>query len=457
MAKSNIIEKINNLLEASQEKLSFLEKDSFIVRHVDNVILFFISLTLAFSLFMKTDYIVLPAIVVVFLTVVKLFVRVGERFEIQRYGSFLLAYLGIGLLSVLFSHAVGLSFKGFSKIFIYLCYYFSVFQYLKVNRDKIFYFVVLIGALCSFESIYALLQNHAGTIAGATWQDRSYVNPEEVIDRVYGTLQPYNPNLLGAYLLAGIFSVAGACLVWVYEKKYFPAMFSAVLFLCSTAALVLTGCRGAYLGFFAGCAMFIWILGKIVWRDYAADEKLKNVYTAVTTSIVAISTVAVLAVPAVLKRVISIFMFRGDSSTSFRMNVYQSSIKMFFDNWLIGIGPGNLTFREIYGYYMKTGFDALSAYNIYLEVAVESGIFAMIAFCAFFILIIKDGYKLIFQTVNMRQKILVLSAFLSVFAVAVHGFVDTIFFRPQLQFVFWLLVAVLTTSISEMKHTQEAD
>ena len=29
---------------------------------------------------------------------------------------------------------------------------------------------------------------------------------------------------------------------------------------------------------------------------------------------------------------------------------------------------------------MKTGFDALSAYNIYLEIAVESGIFALIAF-----------------------------------------------------------------------------
>jgi hypothetical protein len=45
---------------------------------------------------------------------------------------------------------------------------------------------------------------------------------------------------------------------------------------------------------------------------------------------------------------------------------------MFKDNWLLGIGVGNQNFREIYGLYMKTGFDALSAYNIYLETAVES-------------------------------------------------------------------------------------
>ena len=59
---------------------------------------------------------------------------------------------------------------------------------------------------------------------------------------------------------------------------------------------------------------------------------------------------------------------------------------MFKDNWLLGIGVGNKNFREIYGLYMKTGFDALSAYNIYLETAVESGIFALIAFLGFYLL-----------------------------------------------------------------------
>ena len=74
---------------------------------------------------------------------------------------------------------------------------------------------------------------------------------------------------------------------------------------------------------------------------------------------------------------------RSDSSNSFRFNVYNSCIDMFKDNWLLGIGVGNQNFREIYGLYMKTGFDALSAYNIYLETAVESGIFALIFFLTF--------------------------------------------------------------------------
>jgi len=37
------------------------------------------------------------------------------------------------------------------------------------------------------------------------------------------------------------------------------------------------------------------------------------------------------------------------------------------DNFLIGIGTGNTTFRLVYGLYMVTGFDALGAYNIYLD------------------------------------------------------------------------------------------
>ena len=51
-----------------------------------------------------------------------------------------------------------------------------------------------------------------------------------------------------------------------------------------------------------------------------------------------------------------------------------------FDNFWIGIGTGNTTYRLMYGLYMVTGFDALGAYNIYLEMAVESGIFALITF-----------------------------------------------------------------------------
>ena len=115
---------------------------------------------------------------------------------------------------------------------------------------------------------------------------------------------------------------------------------------------------------------------------------------------------------------------------------------MFKDNWLLGIGCGNQNFREIYGLYMKTGFDALSAYNIYLETAVESGIFALAAFIGFLYFNIKKAVQYISAN-NDEYSLYVAAALISVSGMLVHGFVDTVFFRPQIQFVFWLMVAII--------------
>ena len=144
----------------------------------------------------------------------------------------------------------------------------------------------------------------------------------------------------------------------------------------------------------------------------------------------------IMSVSALRARIISIFAMRSDSSNSFRFNVYNSCIDMFKDNWLLGIGVGNQNFREIYGLYMKTGFDALSAYNIYLETAVESGIFALLAFLGFIAFIIK------YALTNLKNKY-VLAALVSIVGILLHGFVDTVFFRPQIQFTFWIMVAVI--------------
>lgn len=108
-------------------------------------------------------------------------------------------------------------------------------------------------------------------------------------------------------------------------------------------------------------------------------------------------------VSALRLRFLSIFAMRNDSSNSFRFNVYHSAVQMFKDNWLLGIGVGNKNFREIYGLYMKTGFDALSAYNIYLETAVESGIFALIAFLGFLFTLSKDAVSFILNSTDNEK------------------------------------------------------
>ena len=260
--------------------------------------------------------------------------------------------------------------------------------------------------------------------------------------RVYGTLKPYNPNLLGGYFVAGIPAVYGLAAYFLTDKKYKFASVSLALALLATITLFLTGCRGSYIGMMVIITGMFAVSAKYLWQNY------KKIYLSVVGGVVAFATAALLLVSSLRARVLSIFAMRQDSSNSFRFNVYHSSVEMFKDNWLLGIGVGNQNFREIYGLYMKTGFDALSAYNIFLEIGVESGVFALIAFVGFLITLIKNSVNFILKSAETKDVIIVSAALISICAVSIHGLVDTVFFRPQIQFIFWTMAAIAGTMIS---------
>lgn len=438
----------NKILKFSQQKTEYLYKNSLFLQHIDKLIFASIILVFLASTVMSSDVIGFIALITVFLTVVKILTKPDETLSCRGYELWLLAYFMIVVISLAGSTLFHLSLKGFFKTFTYMAFYFSLMQYLKNNKSKIPYLLGAIGLCVSFEAVVGFLQNfsHVEEISG--WQDVSGLNPEEVMTRVYGTLKPFNPNLLGGYFVAGIPALYGLSAYFLADRKYKLSVVGAVLALLSTLTLFLTGCRGSYIGMMViFCSMFA-VSAKYLWKNY------KTIYLSVVGGVVAFATSAILLVSSLRARVLSIFAMRQDSSNSFRFNVYHSSVEMFKDNWLLGIGVGNQNFREIYGLYMKTGFDALSAYNIFLEIAVESGIFALIAFVGFLITLVKNSVQFILKSENTKTVILVATAAISICAVCIHGFVDTVFFRPQIQFVFWTMVAIAgtLTSVEDCKN-----
>ena len=438
----------NKILKFSQQKTEYLYKNSLFLQHIDKLIFASIILVFLASTIMSSDVIGFIALITVFLTVVKVLTKPDETLSCRGYELWLLAYFMIVIISLAGSTLFHLSLKGFFKTFTYMAFYFSLMQYLKNNKSKIPYLLGAIGLCVSFEAVVGFLQNfsHVEEISG--WQDVSGLNPEEVMTRVYGTLKPFNPNLLGGYFVAGIPALYGLSAYFLADRKYKLSIVGVVLALLSTLTLFLTGCRGSYIGMMViFCSMFA-VSAKYLWKNY------KTIYLSVVGGVVAFATSAILLVSSLRARVLSIFAMRQDSSNSFRFNVYHSSVEMFKDNWLLGIGVGNQNFREIYGLYMKTGFDALSAYNIFLEIAVESGIFALIAFVGFLINLVKNSVQFILKSENTKAVILVATAGISICAVCIHGFVDTVFFRPQIQFVFWTMVAIAgtLTSVEDCKN-----
>lgn len=433
----------NRFLNFTQDKLSCLYENSVFLQKIDWFILPFILLTFITSTFMSSDAIGFFALIVMFLTFIKLLSKPSEKLSFKSFEIWLIAYFMIVVISLAGSTLFSLSLKGFFKTFVYLGFYFSVAQYLKAHKNHTLWLLVVIGICTSAEVVAGFLQTFVHPEAISTWQDTSRLNPEDVISRVYGTLQPLNPNLFGGYLIAGFPVILGSVFYGAIKKNLCCVITGIVLTVLGVFTIFQTGCRGAYLALMLSFFCAFLISAKFFWNTY------KKLYISFISTIIIMMFSAITFVSALRHRFLSIFAMRNDSSNSFRFNVYHSAIQMFQDNWLLGIGVGNKNFREIYGLYMRTGFDALSAYNIYLEIAVESGIFALIAFLGFLFLLVKKAVSYIVNSSNFEVVLFISVSLVSILAVCFHGFVDTIFFRPQLQFVFWTFAAVISANIEK--------
>lgn len=432
---------VNNVLGFIHRFTGKIYDNSIILQNLDKAIFAIIIALFILSTFVSSDMIGYLALGVVLLTFARVIFNKTDNFKCETFEIFLLAFFMLTLVSLAGSTLFYLSLKGFMKTFTYISFYLSVVHHLKYNPKNILPILSTIALCVSTESLVGISQSFSKVDEISGWQDVSNLNPEEVMTRVYGTLQPLNPNLLGGYFVLTIPSVIGLCGYYLYEKRYILSVIFGVLSAITCTALFLTGCRGAYLGLFTVLGCFSLVSLKFFWKNY------KKLYLSFISAVMALGVTAILTITSLRMRVLSIFAMRSDSSNSFRFNVYKSSIQMFKDNWIVGIGQGNQNFREIYGLYMKTGFDALSAYNIYLETAVESGVFALIAFLGFLISILKDAVRYIKNSDNLKNIILVSIPTIAIMGTMVHGFVDTVFFRPQLQIVFWTMVAILSNRL----------
>ena len=427
---------INVFLSKIQNFLEPFYRNSVVLRSIDRLVFVTLISIILLSSILSSDAIGCFVIVAILLTIFKLLSKPNEKVSLSASEKLLLIYLVFVVISVAGSTLLMLSIKGFCKTLIYVGFYASLVSFLKDNKSKIKYILLAIITVTFFESLVALKQNFLSVAEISGWQDMSRLNPEEVMTRVYGTLKPLNPNLFGGYLLAAL--PANLALVYfpLVKKHYKTAIVGFSLFCLTILAIIMSGCRGAYIGLFFEVLLIAFLTYKYLKPYY---KKLFLMLSAMVSGVVGL---IIVSLPALRARIFSIFAMRSDSSNSFRFNVYNSCIEMFKDNWLLGIGVGNQNFREIYGLYMRTGFDALSAYNIYLETAVESGIFALVAFVLFLFANIYNAVKYILNYKN-QECIYIIIALVSITGVLIHGFVDTVFFRPQIQILFWTMIAII--------------
>lgn len=442
--ESRIVEFLDKILARVQGALEFLPNNSAILKNIDVFLFIMICLSAVCSIFMSNSIVAPMLCIVAVLFGSTMILDKNYRLKIEKSSLFLILYFVLAIASTINSTMPHQSLTGLSKTILYLLYFYATLQYLRAHKDKIPCFAMIIGVCVSFEIVIAFIQNYLDVLSAATWQDTARLNPELVLTRVYGTLKPSNPNLFGGYLIAAV------PFLWLYtalnfvEKHHKRFLILLIFSILAIPAIFMTGCRGAYI------ALFFMIITLLVAAYNICKFHYPNVYDFVKKylHIIIVAGAAaccaiMVCVPKISHRILSIFAMRNDSSTSFRMNVYHSSWQMFQDNVLLGIGCGNKVFREVYGLYMLSGFDALSAYSIYLETAVESGIFALICYLLFIFFLIKEGIKAFFNCGDLKSRLCLTAGITGIIGVLSHGFVDTVYFRPQIQLIFWITVAMI--------------
>ncbi len=375
-----------------------------------------------------------------------------EKRELSHIDLFVLLLMGINIICAFSSHYLMASIKGLAKVIIYIGSYFlfsAVLQASLKRRLAVLFTLLLNGLLLAF---YGFYQYKIGVAPLATWEDPSVEGGGGT--RIFATMG--NPNLLAGFFTPLVPISLGLTLYFAELKKYIPAIALLLLSGALVLAIVFTGCRGAYIALGACLAMLGLSVSVWAWKYLPSVRKFLPVIALVICVGLAL---VVWKVPQVQERIGSMFSGRDHSSNSYRMNVWIASLHMFAQNWWLGIGVGNEAFRLAYGLYMVSGFDALGTYCVPLEIAVENGILGVLIFALLVGLTMFKAHSLFWDKENdlkaWRWVILGLAA--ALFGLMIHGMVDTVFYRPQVHFIFWLCVSLIALPWNIYKDANRED
>ena len=344
----------------------------------------------------------------------------------------LMVYWGIAVVATALSSVRVAAFDGLVKLTLYMVTFACLNRVMMLGWRSWCVGAYLLSALAV--CAYGVQQAVLGAAELATWTDPT--SELAGITRVYSFLG--NPNLLAGYLMPVLPLGLAACWRW---SAWGWRCLAGLVAISGAYCLVQTQSRGGLLGLAAEGVVLVLLLvfwwGKRLpkWTLPSAIGGMGGVFL-----------LAAVAVPTLRKRLGSIF-GGDDSSNAFRVNVWQSVLNMIKAKPILGIGPGNKAFNQVYPLYQRSGFSALGAYSVPLELTVETGIIGVICYGWLVVTIFQVGWQLINRLRQWRNPdgIWLISGLATLVGMLVHGLVDTVWYRPQVQLLWWLCIALVTS------------
>ncbi|MEC4804304.1 MAG: IctB family putative bicarbonate transporter [Jaaginema sp. PMC 1079.18] len=358
-------------------------------------------------------------------------------------------YWAIAALATAFSPVERAALSGLVILTLYLFLFLLSAQVLRSpsTRNWTIAIFLLVALLVS---AYGIRQEIYGVEQLATWNDPESLLADDT--RVYSYLG--NPNLLASYLLPAIALSGAALFVW---PKWLPKALAGTMLFCNLACLYYTDSRGGWLAALAllltfGGLLYYW------WRDRLPLFWQTWLLPLVLGGFAVLLLGAIAVVEPLRLRVMSIFAGREDSSNNFRINVWDAVFRMIGDRPVFGIGPGHDAFNAVYPLYMKTGYTALSAYSIYLEHIVEMGFLGFGAFLWLIVVTFNQGALALraLQMQNRVQGFWLIGAIAATVGLLAHGLFDTVWYRPQIHCLWWLMLGLIASFYPTIIRKQDS-
>ncbi|MEN9230031.1 MAG: IctB family putative bicarbonate transporter [Thermostichus sp. DG02_5_bins_236] len=351
-------------------------------------------------------------------------------------------FWGIATLATIFSPVPYAARDGWLKLTLYLVGYLLLHRLLQKPRfrDWVVGSLLLVSLVMG---VYGLRQYFYGAAELATW-----VDPESGlagVTRVYSYLR--NPNLYGGYLIPLIPLGLGAAWIW---PGWGAKLLAAFITLVNLSCLLLTYSRGAWIGALVMVATMAVLL--VQWNTIHLPVRWRRwTLPALFAGGGAALLLGILTVRPLRLRVQSLFLGRVDTSNNFRMNVWAAVLDMIRDFPILGIGPGNVAFNRVYPLYQRGNFSALGSYSVPLELTLETGFIGSLTFAWFLLVLFDHGWQQWHSALASRdpQGLWVAAGLAACAGMMAHGLVDTIWYRPQVQMLWWLAVALITACLEQ--------
>ena len=410
------------------------QQTNWLLRQADWLALMFVLLLYSIAPFTSTTLI---GLVLLARGGMWLLLLLRERAALTPVHLAVLVYWGIATVATAFSPVRAAAVDGWIKFTLYLLLFALLSRLMRSPRIRNWMITTYLLTALTVAAA-GLRQWFFGADALATW-----VDPDSSLagtTRVYSYLG--NPNLLAGYLIPAVLLAAAALFTWRGLGK----LLAATTITITTACLVLTFSRGGWLGFVAGGFVFLGLLVQ-GWSQQLPPPWRRWTLPGLLAATAAGLAVAISSVAPLRDRVGSIFAGREDSSNNFRINVWSAVIDMIKARPILGIGPGNDAFNQVYPFYQEPGYTALSAYSVFLEILVETGVIGLLCFAWLLLVTFSYGWRHLQIARHQRAAggLWLVAAIAAMAGMLVHGLVDTVWYRPQVSILWWLLLALIAS------------